>query len=143
VRNYFYETCQVLRVYDVVTGRVQSFHTPPGTAGWMPLGIGTTQAIAPGGRMIAAYAATLPLGQGRDRLFMLRLGGTGGPPRAVPSAAAVLLPRVAWSAGGSWLFYQGPRGRLWAYRPGTGQVHASSAPCCQYTVMAAFPGVRR
>jgi hypothetical protein len=139
VRNDYYPTCQVLRVLDVVTGRVQSFGRPPGTAGWMPLGIGVTQAIAPGDRMLAAYAATLPLGRGRDRLFVLRLGGTGGAPRAVPSSATVLIPKTAWSAGGSWLFYQGPGGHLWAYRASSGQVHVSGAPCCGYAVMTAYP----
>jgi len=145
VRNDSYAACQVLRVYDVVTGRVRSFGTPPGTAGWMPLGIGVTQAIAPGGRMIAAYAATLPLsrGRGQDRLFVLRLGGIGGAPRAVPSSTAVLIPRTAWSADGSWLFYQGPGGHLWAYQASSGRVRASGASCCGYTVMAAFPSARR
>ena len=143
VDNAYYPACPVLRVYDVVTGRVLSFRAPPGTAGWMPLRIGLTHAIAPGDRMIAAYAATLPLGKGRDRLYLMRLDGTGGPPRAVPSSAAVLFPRTAWSAGGSWLFYQGPRGRLWAYQVNTGRVRASGTPCCGYTVMAAFPSGRR
>jgi hypothetical protein len=145
VRNDYYPTCQVLRVYDVVTGRVRSFGTLPGTAGWMPLGIGVTQAISPGGRMIAAYAATLPLsrGRGQDRLFVLRLGGIGGAPRAVPSSAAVLIPRTAWSADGAWLFYQGSGGHLWAYQASSGRVRASGASCCGYTVMAAFPSERR
>jgi hypothetical protein len=144
VRNDYYPTCQVLRVVDVVTGRVQSFGRPPGTAGWMPLGIGVTRAIAPGGRMIAAYAATPPLsrGRGQDRLFVLRLGGIGGAPRAVPSSAAVLIPRTAWSGDGSWLFYQGPGGHLWAYQVSSGQVRASGTPCCGYAVMAAFPSAR-
>jgi hypothetical protein len=144
-RNDYYPTCQMLRVFDVVTGRVQSFRRPAGTAGWMPLGIGVTPAIAPGGRMIAAYAATLPLsrGRGQDRLFVLRLGGIGGAPRAVPSSAAVLVPRTAWSADGSWLFFQGPRGHLWTYQVSSGQVRASGTPCCGYAVMAAFPSARR
>ena len=60
----YYEACPVLRVFDVVTGRLLSFPAPPGTAGWMPFEIGVTHAIAPGGRMIAAYAATRPLGTG-------------------------------------------------------------------------------
>jgi hypothetical protein len=140
VSNDGYQACQVLRVYDVVTGRVLSFRAPAGTAGWMPLRIGVTQAISPGGRMIAAYAATLPPGQGRDRLYLLRLDGTGGPPRPVPSSAAVLFPRTAWSADGSWLFYQGPRGHLWAYQVSRGRLRASRTPCCGYTVMAALPG---
>jgi hypothetical protein len=142
VRNDSYAACQVLRVFDVVTGRLLSFRAPPGTAGWIPLGIGITKAIAPGGRLIAAYAATLPLGHGRNRLFVLRLGGTGGAPRAVPASVAVLYPRTAWSADGSWLFYQGPGGHLWAYQVSSGQVRASGTPCCGYTVMAAFPSAR-
>src|SRR5262249_3378304 len=105
VDNAYYPACPVLRVYDVVTGGVLSFRAPPGTAGWMPLRIGLTHAIAPGDRMIAAYAATLPLGKGRDRLYLMRLDGTGGSPRAVPSSAAVPFPRTAWSAGGSRLVY--------------------------------------
>jgi hypothetical protein len=139
----YYEACPVLRVFDVVTGRLLSFRAPPGTAGWMPLDIRVIHAIAPGGRMIAAYAATRPLGHGHDRLFVMRLTGATGPPLAVPSSAAVLYPRTAWSADGSWLFYQGPRGRLWAYQVSGGKVGASSTPCCPYTVMAAFPSGRR
>jgi hypothetical protein len=143
--NNYLPACRVLRVYNVVTGRLLSFGAPPGTAGWIPFGIGVTHAIAPGGRMIAAYAAPLPLGQGRDRLFALRLSGTGGPPRAMPFSAAhaALDPRTAWSAGGSWLFYQGPRGRLWAYQVSSGRAYASGTPCCAYTVMAAFPSAHR
>jgi len=143
--NDSYSACQVLRIYDVVTGRLLSFRAPPGTVGWLPLGIGATQAIAPGGRLIAAYAATLSPGRARGRLFVLRLGRTGGPPRAVPysAAAATLSARTAWSADGSWLFYQGPGGHLWAYRVSSGQFRASGTPCCGYAVMAAFPGTHR
>ncbi len=145
VPNDAYSACQVLRVFDVVTGRLLSFRAPPGTVGWLPLRIGFSKAIAPGDRMIAAYAATLPPGRGRGRLFVLRLGRAGGPPRAVPSSAGdgTLSPRTAWSADGSWLFYQGPGGRLWAYRVSSGQVRASGVPCCGYAVMAAFPSTRR
>jgi len=142
VRNDSYAACQVLRVFDVVTGRLLSFRAPPGTAGWIPLGIGITTAIAPGGRLIAAYAATLPLGHGRNRLFVLRLGSPGGAPRAVPASVAVLYPRTAWSADGSWLFYQGPGRHLWAYQVSSGRVRSSGTPCCGYTVMAAFPNAR-
>lgn len=143
MRNDSYSACQVLRVFDVVTGRLLSFRAPAGTVGWLPLGIGFSKAISPGGRLIAAYAATLPPGRGGARLFVLRLGGTGGPPRAVPSSAATLSPRTAWSADGSWLFYQGPGGHLWAYQVSSGQVRASGTPCCGYAVMAAFPSTRR
>jgi hypothetical protein len=143
VRQDYYATCQVLRVLDVVTGGLRSFRAPPGTAGWIPAEIGTTTAIAPDGRTIAAYAATQPLGHGRDRLYVMRLAGTAAPPRAVPSSAALLYPRTAWSADGSWLFYQGPGGRLWAYQRGSGQVRATGTPCCGYTVMVAFPSGAR
>jgi hypothetical protein len=144
VRNDSYAACQMLRVFDVVTGRLLSFRAPPGTLGWIPIGIGITKAIAPGGRLIAAYAATLPPARGRDRLFVLRLGGTGGAPRVVPSSAAdaTLSSRTAWSADGSWLFYRGPGGHLWAYQVSSGRVRASGTPCCEYTVMAAFPNAR-
>jgi len=141
--NDYYASCPVLRVFDVVTGRLLSFRAPPGTAGWMPFGIGVTHAIAPGGQMIAAYAATPPLGQGRDRLFVIRLARAARPPQAVPSSAAVLNPQTAWSADGSWLFYQGPGRRLWGYQVSSRRVYASSTPCCGYTVMVAFPGRRR
>jgi hypothetical protein len=143
--NDSYSACQVLRIYNVVTGRLLSLRAPPGTVGWLPLDIGVTQAIAPGGRLIAAYAATLSPGRGRGRLFVLRLGRAGGPPRAVPSSAGdgTLSPRTAWSADGSWLFYQGPGGHLWAYQASSGLVRASGVPCCGYAVMAAFPSTRR
>ena len=62
-----------------------------------------------------------------------------GPPRAVPSSAAYLFARTAWSARGSWLLYQGPGGHLWAYQVTSGKTGASSTPCCQYTVMVAAP----
>jgi hypothetical protein len=139
----YYEACPVLRVFDVVTGRLLSFPAPPGTAGWMPSEIGVTHAIAPGGQMIAAYAATRPLGTGQDRLYVMRLTGATGRPMAVPASAARLNPNMAWSADGSWLFYQGPRGRMWAYQASSGHVRGSTTSCCPYTVMAAFPSGRR
>jgi hypothetical protein len=74
---------------------------------------------------------------------VLRLVGTGGALHAVPASDAVLYPRTAWSADGSWLFYQGPGGHLWAYQASSGRVRASGASCCGYTVMAAFPSARR
>jgi hypothetical protein len=141
--NDYYAACQVLRVLDVVTGRLLSFRAPPDTAGWMPSSIGVTHAIAPGGQMIAAYAATRPLGQGRDRLFVIRLADAARPPQAVPSSVAVLNPQTAWSADGSWLFYQGPGRQLWGYQVSSRRVYASRTPCCGYTVMVAFPGRRR
>ena len=115
----------------------------PGTAGWIPFGIGVTHPIAPQGQMIAAYAATRPLGKGHDRLFVTRLASATGRPMAVPSSAAILNARTAWSADGSWLIYQGPGQRMWAYQVSSGNVRASSTPCCSYTVMAAFPSSHR
>jgi hypothetical protein len=141
--NGYYATCQLLRVFDVVTGRLVSFRAPPGTAGWIPFDIGVTHAIAPAGQMIAAYAATRPLGHGQDRLYVMRLTGATGRPLPVPSSAAIVYARTAWSADGSWLFYQGPDRRMWAYQASSGKIRASSTPCCSYTVMAAFPSSRR
>jgi hypothetical protein len=138
----YYATCPVPRVFDVVTGRLLSFRAPPGTAGWIPFDIGITHAIAPAGQMIAAYAAMRPLGNGQDRLFVMRLAGATGRPLPVPSSAAVLYARTAWSADGSWLFYQGPGGRMWAYQVSSGKARASRTPCCPYTVMIAFPSRR-
>jgi hypothetical protein len=31
-----YDACRMLRIYDVITGRVLSLRTPPGTVGWVP-----------------------------------------------------------------------------------------------------------
>ena len=141
--NDYYATCPVLRVLDVLTGRLLSFPAPPGTAGWMPPGFDFTRAIAPRDPVIAAYAATQPLGHGQDRLYVIRLTGATRRPMAVPSSAAHLNPRTAWSADRSWLFYQGPGRRMWAHQASSGKVRASSTPCCSYTVMAAFPSGRR
>ena len=143
--NAGYDACRVLRVVNVATGKLRSFEAPPGTAGWVPNGFGLVSAIRPGGRMIAAYAATRPQGDGRTRLYVLRLTGAGRPVTAVPSSAAFLFARTGWSARGSWLLYQGPGKHLWAYQVTTGKVRSSSTPCCQYTVMATVkspPGAR-
>ena len=82
-------------------------------------------------------------GHGRLRLFVIRLTGATGQPVAVPSSTGHVYARTAWSADRSWLFYQGPGGRMWAYQASSGKVRASSTPCCSYTVMAAFPSGRR
>jgi len=134
-----YDACKMLRVLDVVTGMLISFAAPPGTAGWVPNGFNLVSAISPGGRRIAAYAAIRPQGQGRVRLYLMSLASPSGQPRAVPSSAAYLFARTAWSANGAWLLYQGPGSRLWAYQLTSGKTRASSTPCCQYTVMAAAP----
>jgi hypothetical protein len=137
--NTGYDTCKMLRILDVVTGQLISFAAPPGTAGWVPNGFNLVSALSPGDRMIAAYAAMRPQGQGRVRLYLMPITSPSGQPRAVPSSAAYLFARTAWSAKGSWLLYQGPGGHLWAYQVTSGKIRASGTPCCQYTVMVAAP----
>ena len=136
--NAGYDACRMLRALNAVTGKLRSYPAPPGTAGWVPNGVGPVSAIAPDGSMIAAYAATRPLGHGRTRLYALSMTGRHRPPTPVPSSAAFLFARTAWSARGSWLLYQGPGTRMWAYQPRTGAVGSSTTACCRYTVMAAF-----
>jgi hypothetical protein len=137
-QNAGYDICAVLRVFNVVTGRLSSFPAPPGTAGWVPDGFYLVSAIAPGGKTIAAYAATRPQGQGRTRLYLLRVAGSRRRPIAVPSSGAFLYSRTAWSARGAWLLYRGTGTRLWAYQVSTGRVRSSRTPCCQYSVMVAM-----
>lgn len=137
--NAGYYTCQMLQIFDVMTGKLISFAAPPGTAGWVPNGFNLVSAISPAGQMIAAYAATGPKGQGRVRLYLMPATRPSGQPRPVPSSAAYLFARTAWSANGSWLLYQGPGGHLWAYQATSRAVRASSTPCCQYTVMITAP----
>jgi len=134
-----YDTCQVLRVLDVVTGKVISFPAPAGTAGWVPNGFNLVSAISPDGQMIAAYAAIRPRGAGQVRLYVMRIAGPSGRAMPVPSSAAYLFARTAWSPDDTWLLYQGPGGHLWAYQVTSGQTRASSTPCCRYTVLAAAP----
>ena len=134
-----YDACKVLRVLDVVTGKLISFPVPPGTAGWVPGGFNLVSAISPDGQMIAAYAATRPQRAGRARLYVMRIVGPSSQAVPVPSSTAYLFARTAWSANDTWLLYQGPGGHLWAYQMTSGQTRASSTPCCQYTVMAAVP----
>ena len=131
-----FSACRMLRVLDVVTGRVRSFAAPARTAGWVPNGFLTVSAISDRYQMLAAYAAERPVGAGRVRLYLLRVSGQSAHATAVPSSGALLHARTAWSASGGWLLYQS-RGRLWAYQPATGKVRGSSLPCCQYTVMIA------
>jgi len=138
-----YDLCRVLRVYDLVTGRLFSAQPPPGTAGWVPGGYNVLgEALAPAGARIAAYAATRPLGSGDGLLFVLRLSGPSARPKPVPESAARAWERTAWSADGLWLFYQGPGQRMWAYQASRRQVRRSSTRCCGYVVMAAFPSRR-
>jgi hypothetical protein len=136
--NAGYEVCRMLRVFDVVSGTVRSFLAPSGTVGWVPGEFNLVHAIAPGDSMVAAYAATRPLGQGKVRLFVMRLTAGTHRPVPVPSSSAHLFARTAWSTHGSWLFYQGPGGHLWAYQATSGKVAASGTACCQFTVMVAY-----
>lgn len=131
--NTGYIICAMLRVLDVLTGALRSFPAPPGTAGWVPRGFDSTAAISPADNMIAAYAATQSLGDGRVRLYVMRLSGSGRRAAAVPSSAALFYDQAAWTANGAWLLYQGAGGHLLAYRIASGTVQESSTPCCAYT----------
>jgi hypothetical protein len=135
--NYGYSACRMLRVYDVVTGRLRSFAAPPGTNGWVPShgGYWSVSAIAHSGAVMAAEAVIPPDSRGLARVFVVHLTGRHRQATAVPSSAAFLLSVTAWSPDGSWLFYQGPGQRMWAYQVTTGRVRSSSTPCCQYAVM--------
>jgi hypothetical protein len=143
-----YGPCPELRVFDLVTGRLDSFRAPPGTAGWVQSGIhgiGMDNAISPRDTMIATEAVTSPR-RGQARLFVLPLGPRHQTPTAVPSSAALMGTMTTWSPDGSWLFYQGPGGHLWAYQAATGRVRRSAIPspplampCCHYNAMAAIP----
>ena len=128
--NARYVTCSALQVLDVVTGKLISFPAPPGTAGWVPNGFNLVSAISPDDQMIAGYAAIRPQGAGQVRLYMMRIAGPSRRAMPVPSSAAYLFARTAWSANDTWLFYQGPGGHLWAYQVTSGQTRASSTPCC-------------
>jgi hypothetical protein len=135
--NYGYDACRMLRVFDVVTGRLRSFAAPPGTSGWVPShgGYWSVSAIAHPGTVLAAEAVVPPDRRGLARVFVLHLTGRPRSPVAVPSPAAFLLSVTAWSDRGSWLFYQGPGQHMWAYQVRTGKVRSSMTPCCQYAVM--------
>lgn len=136
--GYGYSACRKLRVFDVVTGRLRSFAAPLGTGGWVPGHGGdfwSVSAIARSGSVLAAEAVVPPGRRGVARVFVLHLTGRPRPPVPVPSSAAFLLSVAAWSASGSWLFYQGPGQHMWAYQVRTGKVRSSTTPCCQYAVM--------
>jgi hypothetical protein len=139
--SFEYDACPELRVFDVVTGRLDSFRAPPGTTGWVQNGIrplGMNNGISPLDTMLAAEAVTSAR-RGRTRLFVLPLGPRHPKPTAVPSSAALMTAMTTWSADGAWLFYQGPGGHLWAYQYATGRARPSAIPCCQYTAMATIP----
>jgi hypothetical protein len=135
-----YDACRMLRIYDVMTGRVLSLRTPPGTVGWVPPEFNLEQPISPANAWVAAEAA-LPSAHGdRARLYTVQLSSQHPRPLAVPRSASFVRMRVAWSVHGSWVFFQGPAGHMWAFQPVTGSLRASRTPCCQYSVMAAGPG---
>lgn len=138
--NFGYYACRTMHVLDVVSGRLQSFAAPPGTAGWVPTHGGnwawSVSEIAPSGQLMAAAAVVPPDNRGIARQYILHLTGADRQATAVPSSAAFLLAVAAWSPDSSWLFYQGPGQRLWAYHVPTGQVRSSATTCCQFAVMA-------
>ena len=138
-----WDLCAVLRVYDVVTGRLSSFVTPPGTAGWVvgDSGFISLTGVSPDQRMTVAYAAPRPPHH-QARLYVLGIGS--GRVTAVPASATHwgttwAWPRTAWSVRGSWLLYQGTGGHLWAHQVTSGKTQASHVPCCLYTVMTTVP----
>jgi hypothetical protein len=136
--GFGYYACRTLRVFNVMTGKLLAFAAPPGTNGWVP-GRGfdwSLGAIAPSGTLMAAKAVLSPDGQGITREFVLQLSGRGRRVTAVPSSAAFLLSATTWSVGSSWLFYQGPGERMWAYQVRAGEVRSSRTACCQYATMA-------
>lgn len=138
--NFGFYACRTLRVFDVVSGRLQSFAAPPGTTGWAPTHGGnwawSVSEIAPSGQLMSAQAVLAPDTQGIVRVFILHLAGQDTHATAVPSSTAFLLSVTAWSADSSWLFYQGPGEHMWAYQVTTGQTRSSRIACCQYAVMA-------
>jgi hypothetical protein len=131
-----YIGCRVLRVYDVVTRQLVSIPAPPGTLGWAPYEFNRVFAFAPGGEMIAATAESRSGGPG---LYVVRLDRAHPQVSVVPDSPSLALACVAWSPGGSWLFYPGPGSRLWAFQPATGHVRSSTLPSCRDSgVMVAF-----
>jgi hypothetical protein len=134
-----YPVCAMLRVLAVHTGQVTTFASPAGTTGWVPPEFDAESPVSPTGAMIAAEAAVPSRDRNRGRLYVLSLSGTRRPPVAVSSSAGYLFSKTAWSSDGSWVFYQGPGGRLWAFRIATRTVRSSSVPCCLYTVMVSVP----
>jgi hypothetical protein len=137
--NVGYYACRMLRIFNVVTGRMTSFRAPAGTAGWVPNGFDLVNALSPQGTMIAAYAAVGSAGSGQVRLYVLSTRNGAAPARLVPSSGAFLFARTAWTVRGGWLLYQGPGEHLRAYQPGTGMKQKSTTPCCRYTVMVSVP----
>jgi len=137
--NAGYNACTMLRIFDVATGKLTSYPAPAGTGGWVPNGFNLVSAISHHDQLIAAYAATLPQGTGRVRLYLMRTTSPASRPTPVPMSTAFIFARTAWSANDSWLLYQGPAEHLWAYQVTSGRMAASSTTCCQYTVMVTTP----
>jgi hypothetical protein len=141
--NSGYDACRMLRIFNVVSGKMTSIPAPAGSVGWVPNGFDLVSAFSPQGTMIAAYAAVRPAGSGRVRLYLTRTQGDAARLRPVPSSMAFLFARTAWSVRGGWLLYQGPGVHLRAYQPSTGVRRKSTTPCCRYTVMVSVPSAGR
>jgi hypothetical protein len=130
--TFVYQACRILRVVNLVTGKLLSFPAPAGTLGWIPNQQTDMDAISPGNTMLAVQAAARPARHGVGRFFIVHLSGARTLPAAVPRSAAPVNALTAWSADGSWLFYQGPGERLQALQVATGKVKSFTAPCCNY-----------
>jgi hypothetical protein len=137
-----YSVCQVLRVIDLVSGRRLAFAAPPGTLGWASYGGPpgpADSAIAPGNGLLAAPAAVAPASDGTVRLFVLRLGRPGAAPLAVPRSAGPGYAVSTWSSS-SWLFYEGPGGKVQAFQLKTRRSADLGIPCRQCMAMVTVPG---
>jgi hypothetical protein len=139
----FYDSCGMLRVFNVITGQVLSFPAPAGTTGWVPNEFNLAHPIAPGNSAMAAEAVIPSPYADTGRLYVLRLTASHPRPVQVPDSTGFVLTKTAWSASGSWVFYQGPGEHMWAYQATTGRVRSSRTPCCRYTVMVAVRSPRR
>jgi hypothetical protein len=137
--NRGYQVCSMLRVFDVRSGRLRSFRSPVGTAGWVPPEFDMENPIALSGSIMAAEAAVPSPDHDRGRLYVLPLAADQARPIAVPASAGHLFSKAAWSPDGSWLLYQGRRFSLWGYNVHTRAVRSTSVPCCLYTIMAVIP----
>jgi hypothetical protein len=79
-----YDACRWLRIYDVITGRVLSLRTPPGTVGWVPPEFNLEQPISPSNATVGAEAA-LPSAHGdRGRLYTVQLNSRHPRPSRSP-----------------------------------------------------------
>jgi hypothetical protein len=105
---------------------------PAGTLGWVPHELTDIDAISPGNTMLTAQAVASPARQGIGRFFIIHLTAARTRPAAVPQSAAPVNAITAWSANGSWLFYQGHGERLQALQVATAKVKSFTAPCCNY-----------